>query len=120
MANEIDTEQLQQGLMYGAIGFGVVAALVPGVFSGLYGLGQDANLKTMVRLWGTRTAAIGVAGLLVDDEAKRHLVKLSTANNIVDTVLIARSSGVSGRAKVLGVLSTTAFAAGFGYLAAKG
>ena len=37
MGNDIDLDQLEQGLAIGAVGFGVAAALTPRVFTALYG-----------------------------------------------------------------------------------
>lgn len=118
MGNDIDLDQLEQGLAIGAVGFGVVAAVTPRVFTALYGLGNDPRLLTMTRLWGTSTATLGALSLIgaVDSEKGNRIV---AGLNVANTVLIARADGIPARSKVLGALTSAGFAAGFGYLAAR-
>jgi hypothetical protein len=118
VGNDIDLDQLEQGLAIGAVGFGVVAAVTPRVFTALYGLGNDPRLLTMTRLWGTSTATLGALSLIgaVDSEKGNRIV---AGLNVANTVLIARADGIPARSKVLGALTSAGFAAGFGYLAAR-
>jgi hypothetical protein len=118
VANDIDLDQLEQGLAIGAVGFGVVAAVTPRVFTALYGLGNDPKLLTMTRLWGTSTATLGALSLIgaVDSEKGNRII---AGLNVANTVLIARADGIPARSKVLGALTSAGFAAGFGYLAAR-
>jgi hypothetical protein len=118
VGNDIDLDQLEQGLAIGAVGFGVVAAVTPRVFTALYGLGNDPKLLTMTRLWGTSTATLGALSLIgaVDSEKGNRIV---AGLNVANTVLIARADGIPARSKVLGALTSAGFAAGFGYLAAR-
>jgi hypothetical protein len=118
VGNDIDLDQLEQGLAIGAVGFGVVAAVTPRVFTALYGLGNDPKLLTMTRLWGTSTATLGALSLIgaVDSEKGNRII---AGLNVANTVLIARADGIPARSKVLGALTSAGFAAGFGYLAAR-
>ena len=117
MGNDVDLDQLEQGLAIGAVGFGVAAALTPRVFTALYGLGSDPRLLTMTRLWGTSTAALGALSLMgaIDSEKGNPIV---AGLNVANLVLIARTDGIPARSKALGALTSAGFAAGFGYLAA--
>jgi hypothetical protein len=118
VGNDIDLDQLEQGLAIGAVGFGVVAAVTPRVFTALYGLGNDPKLLTMTRLWGTSTATLGALSLIgAVDSAKGS--RVIAGLNVANTVLIARADGIPARSKVLGALTSAGFAAGFGYLAAR-
>jgi hypothetical protein len=118
VGNDIDLDQLEQGLAIGAVGFGVVAAVTPRVFTALYGLGNDPKLLTMTRLWGTSTATLGALSLIgaVDSEKGNRII---AGLNVANTVLIARADGIPARSKALGALTSAGFAAGFGYLAAR-
>ena len=116
--NDIDLDQLEQGLAMGAVGFGVVAALTPRVFTALYGLGSDPKLLTMTRLWGTSTATLGTLSLVgATDSAKGS--PFVAGLNVANVVLIAKASGIPARSKFLGALTSAAFAAGFGYVATQ-
>ncbi|MDX6374624.1 MAG: hypothetical protein QOD98_3612 [Nocardioidaceae bacterium] len=118
MGNDIDLDQLEQGLAIGAVGFGVVATVAPRVFTALYGLGNDPKLITMTRLWGSSTATLGTLSLIgaIDSTKGNPII---TGLNVANTVLIARADGIPARSKVLGALTSAGFAAGFGYLAAR-
>jgi hypothetical protein len=118
VGNDIDLDQLEQGLAIGAVGFGVVAAVTPRVFTAVYGLGNDPKLLTMTRLWGTSTATLGALSLIgAVDSAKGS--RVIAGLNVANTVLIARADGIPARSKVLGALTTAGFAARVGYLAAR-
>jgi hypothetical protein len=118
VGNDIDLDQLEQGLAIGAVGFGAVAALTPRVFTALYGLGNDPNLLTMTRLWGTSTAALGALSLTGASDPVKAAPLLAGMTGL-NAVLIVRADGIPGRARVLGALTSAGFAAGFGYLAAR-
>jgi hypothetical protein len=116
--NGIDLDQLEQGLAIGAVGFGVVAALTPRVFTAVYGIGGDPRLLAMTRLWGSSTAALGALALTgATDSAKS--APILTGLNALNTVLLLRADGIPARSKLLGALTSAAFAAGFGYLTAQ-
>jgi hypothetical protein len=116
--NDIDLDQLEQGLAIAAVGFGLVAALTPRVFTAVYGIGNDPKLLTMTRLWGSSTAALGALSLAGATDSTKA-APLLAGMNALNTVLIARASGIPVRSKALGALTSAGFAAGFGYLAAQ-
>jgi hypothetical protein len=119
MANDAELDQLERGLAIAAIGFGVVATVAPRAFSRVYGLGGDPKLLAMIRVWGTRTAVLGGLALTGGEETRTRMIPWIVGLNAADTVLIARSDGISGRTRTLGALSSGAFAGAFGYLALK-
>jgi hypothetical protein len=110
---DLDSDALRKALSYGAIGFGVLATLTPRVFSGVYGLSGDGNLRTMVRLWGTRTALLGVLGATASDaHEQRRIVTAATVLNAVDSVLTLKAGPeVSLRSRLMGSASSAAFGA---------
>ena len=111
----IDNETLTDGLAWGAIGFGALATVAPGVFERVYGLAETAELRARTRLWGTRTTVLGLALLGADRVGRSKLTRLAAAMNAADALLIAGNrSGASRRSRVLGSLSSAVFAAGFG------
>ena len=118
MANGTEVDQLEQGLAIGAVGFGVVAALTPRVFTAVYGIGNEPTLLTMTRLWGTSTATLGALHLAGATDPEKTAPMLAGLN-VVNTLLIARAGGIPARSKALGMLTSAGFAAGFGYLAAR-
>jgi len=71
----------------------------------------------MTRLWGTRTTVLGLLLLGAGADQARKLTQLATAMNVADALIVAGAgSGVNTRTRVLGSLSSAAFAAGFGSL----
>lgn len=114
-SGQLDT--IRDSLTYGALGFGALAVAAPRLFAGVYGLKGDGNLKTMIKLWGTRNLALGTLSLIAKDDAtKRTLAITSTALNAADTVLIATAGpDVAARSRVMGSLTTAGFAAAGAY-----
>ncbi|MCW2710626.1 MAG: hypothetical protein JWP24_820 [Marmoricola sp.] len=114
---DIDDDTLQQGLSWAAIGFGAAATLTPRAFERLYGLKDSGELRVMTRLWGTRTIVLGAALLGADKDERRRLTTLAVAMNAADALITAGAgSEVNKRSRVLGSLSSAAFAAGYGSL----
>ncbi len=114
---DIDDDTLHEGLSWAGIGFGAAATLAPRVFEAVYGLSDDPELRVMTRLWGTRTAFLSLALLGAEKEERKRLTMLATAMNAADALIVATAgSGVNKRSRVLGALSSAAFAAGFGSL----
>ena len=115
--SDIDTENLYQGLAWGAVGFGAAATLTPRVFEAVYGLEDSGDLRVMTRLWGARTAMLGVALLGATGEERRRLTALATALNVADALITAGAgSEVNKRSRILGSLTSAAFAAAYGSL----
>ncbi len=111
---DIDTETLHQGLAWGAIGFGAAATLAPRFFEGLYGLTDNAELRVMVRLWGTNSLVLGASQLIPEKDQRKNMALVLAAMNAADALIIAGAgSEVKKRSRVLGSLTSAAFAAGY-------
>jgi hypothetical protein len=120
VAASSQAETVRKGLAFGGLGFGVLGALAPKVFAGVYGIKGDGNLHTMIRLWGTSTIALSVLNLKVRDaDTLRDLMILTTALNAADAAFVATAgSEVDAKTRVMGASTSAAFAAAGGYLIA--
>ena len=113
----VAAEDIEKGVGVGSVAFGTVAVLAPRMFLGMYGLPDEANLRTMTRLWGTRTAVLGTLVFSLEGtENKRSLMTMAAAMNAVDALVVASASGVSVRARVLGSLTSAGFAGVLAYM----
>jgi hypothetical protein len=112
---------IQDGIAYGGLGFGALAITAPKVFAGVYGLKGDANLMTMIRLWGTAVATLGGIGLTAkDDDTRRTLALATTAFNAVSAVVVATAGAeVTARTRVMGTATSAGFAAAAGYVVSQ-
>jgi hypothetical protein len=109
------SDDIRKAAGCGAIGFGVLAMLSPRLFLSLYGMPDEANVRLMTRVWGTRTTVVGALSLLVrDSDDRRTLMTAAAVNEAIDTLLIA-SSRAPTRARVLGAATTAGFAAATTY-----
>lgn len=100
----------------GSVAFGAIAALTPRLFLRMYGVPDEASVRTMTRIWGTRTAVLGaLAFALEGTEAQRKLLTLTSAMNAADAVMVAAAGGVPVRARVLGSLTSATFAGATAY-----
>jgi hypothetical protein len=109
-------EDIQRAVGAASVAFGVVAALGPRLFLGLYGVPDDATVRTMTRLWGTRTAVLGALMFTLEGaENKQRLMGLSAAMNSADAVMVAAAGGIPARARVLGSLTSAGFAGAIAY-----
>lgn len=112
----VAAEDIEKGVGAGSVAFGAVAVLTPRMFLGMYGLPNEANLRTMTRLWGTRTAVLGsLVFSLEGTENRRSLMTMAAAMNAVDALVVASASGVSLRTRVLGSLTSAGFAGVLAY-----
>jgi hypothetical protein len=115
--NDLDDTTLSQGLAWGAVGFGVFAALAPRAFESVYGLRDNGDLRVMTRLWGSRTLVLGVVLLNADQDARKQLAGLAAAMNAADALVIAGAGPeVNKRSRVLGSLTSAAFAGAYASL----
>lgn len=115
--NDTTDDALRKGLACGAVGFGALATLAPRLFEAMYGVADRTDLRTMTRLWGTRTTLLGLALLGADVNEGRRLTQLATAMNVADALIVAGAGPeVNKRARVLGSFTSASFAAGFGWL----
>jgi hypothetical protein len=114
-------EEIRKSMAYGGLAFGALGLLAPRAFASLYGVPDDAGVRTMTRLWGTRTAALCAVMLGTDRaEDQRKLMTLVTAMNALDVVAVATAGGLPARARVLGSLTSASFAAGGAYWLTSG
>jgi hypothetical protein len=111
-------ETVRTALSYTALGFGAVAIVAPRAFAGIYGLKGDGNLRTMIRLWGTRSMLIGAMNFFATDaQQKRTLAAATTALSFADTLLIAMSGDdVAARTRMMGTATTASVAAASAYV----
>jgi hypothetical protein len=108
-------DDIQKAVGVGSVAFGAVAALTPGLFLGMYGVPDDANVRTMTRLWGTRTAVLGALVFRLEgSENQRQLMTMAAGMNAVDAAIVAASDAPT-RARVLGSLTSAGFAGALGY-----
>lgn len=104
---------------WGAIGFGVLAIVSPRLFLGLYGMRDEANVRLMTRVWGTRTTVVGALSILVrEPDDRRSLMFAAAVNEGLDALLIA-TSRTPTRTRVLGAATTAGFAAATAYAVSK-
>ena len=106
---------IERAVGAGSVAFGAVATLSPRLFLGMYGVPDEASVRTMTRLWGTRTAVLGALLFAVEGtENRQRLMSMSAAMNATDAAMVA-VAGVPARARVLGSLTSAAFAAALAY-----
>jgi len=113
-------DDIRKSVGVGSLAFGAVAALAPRVFLGMYGVPNEVDVRTMTRLWGTRTAALGALALTLDRAVdQRKLMTLAAAMNSADAAMVATAGGLPTRTRVLGSLTSAGFAAAIGYALTK-
>lgn len=104
-------DDIQKAVGVGSVAFGAVAALTPRLFLGMYGVPDDANVRTMTRLWGTRTAVLGALVFGLEGSGnQRTLMTMAAAMNAADTAIVATAGGIPARARALGSLTSAGFA----------
>ena len=107
---------IQKAVGIGSVAFGAVAALAPRLFLGIYGVPDDPGVRTMTRLWGTRTAVLGALVFTLEGTANRRtMFTLTAAMNAADAAMVAAAGGVPARARVLGSLTSAGFAGALAY-----
>lgn len=110
-------DDIQKAVGVGSLAFGAVAALTPRLFLGMYGVSDDAGVRTMTRLWGTRTAVLGALTFTLEGtENKKQLMTLTAAMNAADAAMVAAAGGLPARTRVLGSLTSAGFAGALAYL----
>lgn len=113
MAGAVD---IQKSLGVASVAFGAIGALTPRLLLGMYGVPNDVNVRTMTRLWGTRTAVLGLLVFtLQGGENKQKLMSLCAAMNVADAVIVAATGGLPARSRVLASLTSAAFAGAIAY-----
>ena len=111
-----DNDTLATALGAVALGVGVLGALSPSLFRGMYGVSDDSAEATyLVRLFSTRNLVFGALALTATGpEERKRIATASCALNALDVTigLTTTSEGVGGRTRMLGVLTSAVFAAG--------
>ena len=109
-------DDIQKAVGIASVAFGVVAALAPRLFLGLYGVPDEAGVRTMTRLWGTRTTVLGALALTVEGaDTKQRLMTMSAAMNATDAVMVGAAGGLPARTRALGSLTAAGFAGAIAY-----
>ncbi|SES42715.1 protein of unknown function [Pedococcus cremeus] len=107
---------IEKAVGAGSVAFGAVATLSPRLFLGMYGVPDEASVRTMTRLWGTRTAVLGALLFALEGTQNRQrLMTMSAAMNAADALMVAAARGIPARARVLGSLTSAAFAGALAY-----
>jgi len=79
-----------------ALGFGAAALLAPRALGRVYGLNGTGDTDALMRLYGSRTAGLGVLALGAREaDARNKVLGVAAAISAVDTVA-AVFSGVTG------------------------
>ena len=109
-------DDIRKAVAVGSIAFGAIATLTPRLFLGMYGVPAEASVRTMTRLWGTRTAVLGALVFTLEGtENQQKLMTMSAAMNAADAGMVAAARGVPVRARVLGSLTSAGFAGALAY-----
>ncbi len=103
-----------------SIGFGVAALAAPTELAKLFGFGDEsADFQLMGRMWGTRTAALGVAALRMPaGSARGALFSTIAVMNLADVVVQSTSGASDASRKQTAAVS--GFFAALTALAARG
>ena len=119
-ASTMDT--IQRATSVGALAFGASGLLAPDTLARLYRIPDgDPSFRFITRLWGTRTAALGVLALTAGSTAaKRRMLGPLVAMNGVDVVVALASTGLPARARLLAAATSAAFAGLGAYVLANG
>jgi hypothetical protein len=109
----MDKLAMVRGLNVGALAFGVAGVLTPSQLGRAYGLASTDELVFLSRLWGSRTAAIGVLGFVTqDEELLDKMLLVGIAMNATDAVTAA-VAGARGKLAPRGAAMAAAASAAF-------
>ena len=99
--------QLTNALIATGLGFGSAAVLAPRALGRAYGISGSGETDGLMRLYGSRTAALGVlAASAANDESRASIIKAVAGVSAVDTVYSA-ISGLRGATSPRTALQTT-------------
>lgn len=109
----MDKGQMVNVLGGGAVTFGVVAVAAPEAMHSGYGLASTSTSRSLMRLWGTRTATMGVLAMRARDEDRDDWLLALAFMNGLDAVLdlTGMRDGVPSRAAVGTAATSAVFAA---------
>jgi hypothetical protein len=101
--------------------FGVAGVLAPDALGDLYGIDDHSPAnRLMTRLWGGRTALVGVLTLLASPgDNRRTLLVALAAQDALDTLSALAADGLSSRARNGAAATTATFAVVTAYLATR-
>jgi len=115
------TDTLAKVIGGGTIAFGVLATLSPKALRKAYGTSaKGSELDYFGRMWGTRTTVLGALTLTTSGAERQRLAGMAAAMNAVDSLAAFTSSGTPARTRVMAGLTSAAFGAAAGYVAANG
>ena len=111
-----DKDQLRTMVTATGIGFGAAGLLTPRTLAKVYGVrSPSGDSDALLRLFGSRTLALGVASLMADGEVQDALLRMVSVIAVLDTV-VAVLGGVKGdlapRAAIMTATTAGAVAAG--------
>ena len=111
----VDT--VNKALGYGALGFGIAGILAPTALRRTYGMTAEGPELTYIgRMWGTRNAVLGALSLAAATaEDRKRIAMVSTAMNALDAMTAATTDGLPTSTRVMGTLTSGAFAAAAAY-----
>ena len=104
-------------LGYGALGFGIAGILAPTTLRRAYGMtAEGPELTYLGRMWGTRTAMVGMLSLAAStDEDRKRITTMAVAMNTLDALTAATTDGLPSTTRSLGTLTSAFFAAAGAY-----
>jgi len=121
MQTDSSTDKLAKVIGGSSIGFGVIATLSPKVLRKVYGSSaQGSELDYFGRMWGTRTTVLGALTLTSSGVERQRIAGMAAAMNAVDSLAAFTSSGTPAKTRVMAGLTSAAFGAAAGYVAANG
>lgn len=114
---DTSVDTVNKVLGYGALGFGVAGILAPTALRRAYGMTADGpELTYLGRMWGTRSAVLGVLSLSAgSDEERRRIAMVAIGMNVLDSMTAATTEGLSGGTRLMGALTSAGFAVAGAY-----
>lgn len=116
----MNTEALNNALVGTGLGFGAAAVLAPRALGRAYGIAGSGETDGIMRLYGTRTAALGaLAATASSDDMRKSVVKTVAVVSAVDTLFAAVMGlrGATSARTAAQTAATTAAVAGLCLLA---
>jgi len=111
----VTNEGLTKALIATGFGFGTAAVIAPRALGRAYGFQGSGETDGLMRLYGTRTVALGaLAATAGNDETRRLVVKTVAAVSAVDTfcaALMGLRGSTSARTAAQTALTTAAVTA---------
>lgn len=94
-----------------AIAFGAAGLFAPDTLSRVYGLSDPSpDYRYLARMWGARTAVIGVLSASATGDARRVAFGASAAMNISDTFVVLTTKGLAARTRLMAAMTSASLA----------